>query len=322
MKRFTMLCYTTFQCNYRCPYCEISLKELWRFFRFIEGHYWLDFFKKIPPSLLSFTGGEPFLYPDFLFLMEELPKRHLVLITSNLSMPIEQFLDVAPVEQIIAFMGSLHPLQKNFSMRKFLTRIKMLQEYGILVWVNYVAYPAQIEIIPKIKHLIEGEGIFFNVDPFISKTYNYTEEEKGQVSKFVMQKRKVGYSWEEEGFRKLCSAGRDYICTIPTGDAYRCNSGFFLHDRALFHIGNIKQSLKLNSRPKECFNSCPAACDLSYVTTYDSSGKILSNHPFFWNEIIIQILQKFRHNSLFKELLKVSAKSSVYSSIIKLIVGS
>jgi MoaA/NifB/PqqE/SkfB family radical SAM enzyme len=227
--------------------------------------------------LISFTGGEPFLFKSFDRLIEELPEKHYFFIASNLSMPID-FLETVK-KRITAVAASLHPLESQFSLPKFIEKLQFLKECRIFTIVNFVAFPKQIDMIEQMKKEIEDAGFSFNVDPYISSTYQYTEEEQRIVKKFISQKRTVE-PWNSPGraqiTEKMCSGGRDYICIVPNGDVFKCNTGFFYSDRDRFRIGNITSKVQLSNVDTPCNVPCPSACDLSMANISDMNGKRLT----------------------------------------------
>lgn len=291
MKRFNATCLLTLRCNYSCPYCDQARERPWLQYHEIESEYWIEFFKSLPPSLLHLSGGEPFLYSGFYDILNEMPKMHMFYLATNLSMSLNKFVDIVDPKRVWVIAASLHPSSSNFSLKEYIDKIKYLRQFGYNVFVNYVAYPKQIHLIPIFKQLIESAGAFFNVDPFISKTYNYTQEEENEVKKYLTQRRKIGFRWEEEGTIKYCSAGKDYIFVAPNGEVFRCLSGFFHHNKNKFRIGNIKETVQLNSDYQVCFNACPATCDQNVVTVLDSNMDTLSK-PLYINEILLAIGMK------------------------------
>jgi len=300
MKRLSGTCNLTFKCNYSCPYCDQARDKIWLQYPDLPKESWIRFFGRLPPSLLHLTGGEPFLYNGFYDILSTMPKRHLFYIATNLSQPLDRFLSVVDPDRLLLVAASLHPSQRSFSLKAYLEKIRTLQEHGIAVYVNYVAYPHQIWMIPFLKKSVESVGAIFNVDPFISKTYAYTPQEELEVRKFLIQRRKMNFAWSEEGRLRYCSAGMDYFYVTPNGETYRCLSGFYHHNRQHFYIFNITEEPHFNTHSKPCSNACVATCDQNMVTLTDETGKILAK-PLYSNEFLLRITQKLvRHGTLRK----------------------
>ncbi len=298
-RRLAMTCLLTLRCNFKCPYCDQAREKPYLDYPDISGTHWKKLFSAVPNALIHLSGGEPFLHPDFLEIIENMPKRHLVYIATNLSMPLRNFLNVARVEQIFFLAASLHPSAQNFSLKVFLRNLDLLQQHGIPAYVNYVAYPEQIPLIPQMKKAVEEHGAIFNVDPFMSKTYVYTEHEKQLVEGFLTQERKVGWPWYEEGQQKYCTAGKEYFFVAPNGEAYRCSAGFFHHGKKRFYLGNIKSNFKLNEKAEPCYNSCPSTCDQSAVTVFNKDGEVVSK-PLYSSELLLQAANKLNRYAAFR----------------------
>src|SRR5664279_2735400 len=73
-------------CNYKCDYCFFRSSTQPPFAGRVSTEEHLEFFNSTGRVwLLHLTGGEPFLYPDFVQLCKALVSRHFICINSNLS---------------------------------------------------------------------------------------------------------------------------------------------------------------------------------------------------------------------------------------------
>jgi hypothetical protein len=205
----------------------------------------------------------------------------------------------------------LHPSHRSFSLKTYLEKVQTLQAAGIPVYVNYVAYPEQIWMIPFLKKSVESVGAMFNVDPFISKTYRYSAEEELKVKKFLTQRRKTNFAWNEEGKLKYCSAGMDYFYVVPNGQVYRCLSGFYHHDPKRFYLFNITETPHFNIQPKPCSNACVATCDQNMVTLTDKTGRILAK-PMYSNDLLLTITQKLLRHATTRRMWNSLSSKMVY----------
>jgi MoaA/NifB/PqqE/SkfB family radical SAM enzyme len=307
-RRIVVTTLLTFRCNLNCPYCDVSggrapkdgfyIKN----WREMEGKYWIEMLEKAPPAIFHMTGGEPFLYKDFYHVLNNLPKKHLFFVVSNLTMPVEKFLKSAPLGQLLSFSASLHPSAPNFSLREFVNKLDKLRDAGVNTYVNYVAYPEQINHVPRLRRILENHNTAFNVDPFVSETYEYTAEEKRAVSTYVTRKRELGYNWDDEGVPKYCSAGQKYFLMLPNGDVYRCHSGFFHHKRDRFYLGNFKEgTFKPYAKPEYCENACVSSCDKDSVFVWDTHGNMCLS-PVYSSEIALRIFQSLSKREVFRNL--------------------
>jgi len=315
--RFKATCFLTFHCNYQCPYCQYNQEKIWLKNPDIDGEWWIRFFKSLPASLIHFTGGEPFCYRDFFSIMEELPFRHIFWVISNLSPPIDtlkRFIDKVHQEQLLVFCASLHPLQKQFNLREFKDKIRFLLSHGIPVLVNYVAYPPQLHLVPKLRDHITNVGAIFNVEPFISADYSYSEQEQEVVKQLVVQQRKMNYCWEERGMEKWCSAGMDYVTVVSTGDIYRCQSGFARHNKEEFKLGNIVSGFSLNSIPLSCFEPCPSTCDQHMVTITDGEGNVIHN-TLYRSELELLLVKSLSRHRTIRKLWEMIPQRQIFKMV-------
>jgi len=298
----------TFRCNLNCPYCDVSggLAPKDGFYiknwPEMDGKYWVEMLQKMPPSIFHMTGGEPFLHKDFYYILENFPKKHLFFIASNLTMPIEKFLEVSPLEQLLSFSASLHPSDPNFSLREFVRKLDRLLDEGVNAYVNYVASPPQLKFLHKLREVLENHNVVFNVDPFVSETYEYTPEEKRFVSQYVTRQREMGYNWNDEGVFKYCSAGQNYFLMLPNGDVYRCHSGFFHHERSRFYLGNFRKgTFKQNKNPEPCRSACVSTCDKDSVFIWNIDGEIRSS-PIYSSDIFLKIFHLLSNRKTLRKL--------------------
>jgi len=293
-------CLLTIKCNYRCPYCDQATDAVYHNLNDVEYTSWKRFFHQLPPSFLAFSGGEPLLYPGVFELLEGKPKRHLYYLTTNLSQPIKRLLDVADPKQLILLAASLHPSSPTFSLKAFLSQVRLVKEHHIPVYVNFVAYPQQMDLIPFLKKAVTTVGAIFNVDPFISTKYKYTEQEERKVQEYVKQKRKLNYALEETGQEKMCSAGQDYFFAVPSGAVYRCMGGFYTN-REAFYLFNIKDTPSFLPHKTTCYAVCRAVCDQNMVTITNKSGEMLSK-PNRHEKLVLQIGRSFMKSATVRKL--------------------
>jgi len=99
----------TMVCNLKCPYCSVNKAKNGRapIYKKLSYLYWLELLKNKKLKSITFSGGEPSLYPNIDKLLNELVKRkHIILIFTNL-VNINSFLEIKPTWRII-FLASYH----------------------------------------------------------------------------------------------------------------------------------------------------------------------------------------------------------------------
>jgi len=190
---------------------------------------------------VDISGGEPFLYPDFVKLVNNFPRKHLLALSTNLRVS-ESVLESIDRQFFSVTCSIHHPIEENFIRKAKIIQRKTLHK----VILNFVAYPSQTHLIKEYYHLAIGSGFKFHLEPYVD------------ISKIA----RLNES-------RICSAGLDYFLISPDADAWRCNSSFcfnYYKQRCpeLF-LGNlIKGDFQLLKRPRKCNLTCVHGCDLYF----------------------------------------------------------
>lgn len=251
-----------YACNFRCPYCTIhSMKR--------KGHVeagwqdWVNSFNRIHPQILDITGGEPFLNKNLVDIINGINSK--IGLTTNLSQNILPFVQKVDPEKIVNMTLSYHPSQA-MTQEAFIGKVLLLANRGFNVNVNFVAHPEQMYLIPAVRHLFEGMGIRFHVDPYAEDNQNrfqYTDKEKQFLAPFVGADREFRIKDVEKTVN--CSGGRNYLQVDPDGFAYRCMT---MHLTTGEPIGNIlDETFKANEKDEICsMADLCGGCDRDKVT--------------------------------------------------------
>ncbi len=137
------------ECNFSCEYCYSSPQtgpaKKADVARIVHR---LDAFGKT--SLISFTGGEPFLVPNFIELVKELTKRHYVRIDTNLSLlaACESFIKEVDPERICEIVFSIHAGEREkrkMPLRDLCALVRKFRDRGFIMTGNYVVYPTLLK---------------------------------------------------------------------------------------------------------------------------------------------------------------------------------
>jgi len=208
---------------------------------------WLKFFKELPDDyMVDFSGGEPFVYPEFQKLIAKMPK--VWNLTTNLNAQVSQLKQMLETSKKTGLTGavtcSLH-LRENVKLDEFARKTKMLYRAGLFpVQVNFCAYPRKdyMDTLPLLQAYFEKVGVHFHVEPFVAspEKYVYTPEFKAFVEQYYQNDHRA-YGWDTElPKNKVCNAGckSAYFIATNTGDCYRCNMHFFYTPEADRKIGN------------------------------------------------------------------------------------
>ncbi len=262
------------ECNFNCPYCfyddtqrsfkqKMQLKILDKFpsfnpykTRFITPAKAKEFFDKTGYRwLIVLSGGEPFVYPNFIELVEALGEKHQIIIGTNLSLPVDELIQKINPKSIHSFYASLHLGErglKNLSVDDFLEKAKKLTKVGFKVEIDFVMYPPLIARFREIHEQFKKENLFVEAKVFRGmyngKKYpeSYTGEEREFFYNYIPDVVDRAASFKDLSFKGLpCSAGKDLVRIFANGAITRCP-----HDRE--KLGNIfsgKLNLHKNIQP-------------------------------------------------------------------------
>jgi MoaA/NifB/PqqE/SkfB family radical SAM enzyme len=263
------------ECNFNCPYCfyddsQRSLKtrvcdwvrekvpplnpyktriitpeEIGNFFDSTGLRWWI-----------MISGGEPFLYPKFLDIIERLSQKHLITIGTNLSIKVDDFIKRISPKNIWSFYISLHLGERErmgLSKEELLEKALKLKKAGFRIEVNYVMYPPLIDRFQETqqffkKHDIDLEAKVFR-GVYKGKEYpqSYTKKQREFFYKHIPSRIDQAASFENLSFLNVpCTAGLNLIRINPNGTITRCP-----HDHE--NLGNIfKNKMNLHKKVKPC----------------------------------------------------------------------
>ncbi len=263
--------FITWKCNMKCQYCwevqRIRVGDL-KPEPYKDYKNWVRAWNKLKPEILDISGGEPFLQPNFLEMLEEFDDSIKVAITTNLSLDITKFVQRIKPSKIASMTLSLHPTQK-LSLEHFKGKLLLLKNRGFgPLTVNFVTWPEQMYLLPEYKALFEGLGVRFHVDPYSATPfdpYEFNAEEETFIKDYVGSDRAHWFG-DQNTFNVVCSGGIEHLNVGPDGQAHRC-----IHDRhmKIAPVGNIlDEDFSLNKDWTFCpdFWRCPG-CDKDKIRT-------------------------------------------------------
>lgn len=253
----------TSKCNLDCDYC----------FGHSSGNekiYKIDIEKLISTLdksnrifRISFTGGEPFLIPNFVEACEAITEKHfLSLNTHLLSNRVKEFADNIDPKRILMFHASLHleELKINDKWNIFSHNFHYCKSKGINIYAEAVAYPSFVNRINYYNDLCRLHKIEYTYGPFYGE-YNsmkypdaYSEAE---INLFGLVPSEFNKFYQKGN---LCNAGVNAGVVYPKGNIMPC----FQKKET---IGNIYEGIKFNNKIFECgFNYC--GCPLNEYDRY------------------------------------------------------
>jgi MoaA/NifB/PqqE/SkfB family radical SAM enzyme len=231
--------YINTACNYRCSYCkpeQLTVRQA-PAERWVEA--WDDIHRRYGECHISFSGGEPFVYPGFMDILAGVTRHHTVEVITNLSFDVRPLVETVDLRRL-RLGASFHP--ECVGLDEFLGRMKQLQPRDFEKWVTFVAYPPQLDRILEYQKRVQDAGIRFSILPYNGewqgRTYpqGYTEEEKKVILEACGddEPNLRSFAWgngkKEEGGEatavstkgRPCLMGHSYARIYPDGTAKRC----------------------------------------------------------------------------------------------------
>jgi len=249
-----------YDCNYRCSYCFFEGK--WEEYKkrniYLSASdwfkYWLKLYEKYGYLYILITGGEPFIYPDFIELIKRLSEiSYHINISSNGSGDLKKFVkEISPSK--VSLSLSFQPEFENLN--SFIEKVIFIRKYGFNGCINFVAYPPYIKDINMLREKFYTIDEKLKVIPFWGKYNNldypqsYTYDEKIIIG--------IDDEWWKKIRKKgsLCEAGFKTALIFPDAKVARCGQ---VGER--FLLGNfLDENFSLLNRPLPCdAEYCP--CD-------------------------------------------------------------
>lgn len=273
-------------CNFNCEYCIVrSNKEHPDVGRVKNGKL-IGFFNNTGLTwAIHLTGGEPFLYPNFIDLCEGLSQEHFISINTNLSQEnIFRFGETINPKRVIFINCGLHIVERENKglVEDFIKKIVFLKSKGFTLFVSYVMYPPLFKRFKRDFDFFKSKNIIICPKAlrgrFFKKRYprDYSQEEKRLFKKYSIKAEKLlkrlGPSNFSEGLLidlsldrkflegipnfhgKLCLAGKKFVRIWPNGVITRCG-----RKRILGNIFDPKLHLFKGAKKCDSF-SCPYFC--------------------------------------------------------------
>jgi len=215
-----------YACNYRCPYCffegrwaEYEKRNIYLSVKEWMG-YWKNVYDKYGRCYMLITGGEPFIYPNFIDLIAELSKLHYPInISTNASGDLKSFVEKIDLERV-SLSVSFQPYFEKLV--PFLEKVKFLKKYRFSGCINFVAYPPFLKEISFYEDKFNAIGEKLKIIPFWGRyedkdyPFAYSPDEKKLVG--------IDDSWFKKVRKKgsLCPAGYQSALIFPEGKVARC----------------------------------------------------------------------------------------------------
>ncbi len=243
--------HVTRNCNLRCDYCFIDLKERASDkIPTIDIPRLRDVLSRFDKQVnINLSGGEPFLIKNFVEACSMMTKNHYISIASNLTSDrVKELIESVDVKHIDFFVCSFHPIElsKRNAVDKFMRNYYLIKEAGINARFSIVLWPPIIERLPEYLKMINDKSIRIYYEPFLG-FYNkmeypaaYTEKELRSLG---IIKKDIGQTFYRKG--NYCNAGFNACIILANGDAIDC---FEKKNK----IGNIYEDINFLKKMAKC----------------------------------------------------------------------
>jgi len=287
-------------CNLNCHYCVQKISKPQKPVARYEnrtGKEWVEALNAIaqrtqkrflrPPRVkkLSILGGEPTVYPDFLYVINNLDRNWKITVTSNLDSPF--FNQESNLKQIrrrpaLRFNGSLHFI--HTPLERFIANVQKLKRSRVNLHTLFlVAHPAYLDrvldyrlellkIHPRVKlqrFLGFHDG---NLHPQES-SQSIEQEQKDGISNYPLYRRAFG---QKESLPIFCHS--DKVLIAPNGDIYNCH--YKLYTAHKEKLGNLFGEQVRVRIPREYFScqdfGCCNPCDSESHIFKTADGRVES----------------------------------------------
>ncbi len=225
------------RCNFRCKYCFSVGTNPYREHpacgRYSPRHIAQGFDRTGQSWGITMTGGEPFLYPDFVQLCQELTRNHFLSIFTNLSTANAlQFAQAVDPGRVFAIYASLHITERERYGRldQFIAYVLHFQKKGFKVRVDYVAYPPLFERLERDFKMLAARGVeHVSLQAFQgiyrSRLYPsaYNRQERGVFRRISTDDKELDLiAGTRSFFGQPCRSGQGFFYMNIGGEMKRC----------------------------------------------------------------------------------------------------
>lgn len=264
--------FLTMRCNLNCSYCLNNLEHSKDFnriqFKEMSGQEWVAALNKLESRddvPISFSGGEPFVHSDLIYILNNLKPELKIDLLTNLMWP-DSFLDkfIAEVNparlkrdaKYASIRVSYHPEQMN--PHELVKKAKKLQDVGFSIGIWSVLYPGpeQLSAINQMQFICKDAGIDFRLKEY---TGEYKGELYGDYSKW---KNSI---LQDKTSPCLCKTSE--LIIGPNGNVYRCHRDLYAEENPVGNILDEQFDINPDFKPCNKYGQCHP-CDVKVKTNY------------------------------------------------------
>jgi MoaA/NifB/PqqE/SkfB family radical SAM enzyme len=221
-----------------CTYCYASLAERRvKSARTLSAKAIAEHFDRTNRAWnVHMTGGEPFLFPDFVGVCKGISSNHYLSINTNLSTDnVGEFAVTIDPARIIVIRASLHIAERERLKlyERFIAGAICLQRRGFNVQVDYVLHPPLWSRVRNDISDLEKQGVrTINVVSFKGNyrgrqypgAYDAREKEYIAERSVDARQRTIAHEGVFQRFGHTCKSGARFFVMDPNGDVRRCTT--------------------------------------------------------------------------------------------------
>ncbi len=271
--------FLTMRCNLNCSFCLNNLKNSENFnrtkFKELTGKQWVEALNRIKSRddvPITLSGGEPFLHPDFIYIINNLKPELKIDILTNLSFKpgIKRLLDEVNPERIKrnapypSIRVSYHPEQMGDG-EEILESVKELQEVGFSIGIESVMYPNPtiIEAIEQMAIQCRNNKITFRPKSFTGM-FKGIDDKGNSFSILHGNYSKYPNSVLQDELKKcLCKISE--LILGPDTNVYRCHRDLFAEENSIGNFLDEKFQIEDKFLPCNNYGQCHP-CDVKVKT--------------------------------------------------------
>lgn len=286
--------FQTMDCNLACGFCLNAFTSAFTRGKFsnISSEEWIGGLNRINTRKgvpITFGGGEPFVYPGFIDVINGIKPETEIDILTNLrwgKKGIQKFIDNVNPERLNrdasypSIRVSYHPGQKFMDPESMVKDVKQLQDEGFSIGIFSVQYPSpeQLQAITQMQFRCADADVLFRVKDFTGK---YKGEIYGDYSKFPGATNNSFPDMDEgvpflpavqiqhsKGIEtKFCDCRTTELLIGTTGDIYRCHRDLYAEELPVGNILDPDFQIKDTFLPCSLYGVCHP-CDVKVKTSY------------------------------------------------------
>lgn len=228
----------TNRCNFYCDYCHPQIRRVLnrRYLNEPSVSDCVEAFTRLGrPCHILMSGGEPFLFPDFLNLCKALSQKHIISINTNLAHDtVSDFAKIVPTTSVRRIAAAVHIKEReriSSSLERFADHFCVLREAGFNILALYVLHPSLLRRAEadfnKLRELgidVLAGKVFKGI--FESKRYPdaYSQDDRALIRRLTGEyhHNEAYLSGQYSFMGQRCTAGQHSIKVNINGDVNRC----------------------------------------------------------------------------------------------------